>query len=489
MDDAYITLRYAFHIAHDGAWFFNTPGEVTQGASSLFYTLFLAPFARFLEPGDPHAISVLAFVGVALQLSAIVYLLWRARRETEPMRGQAWGLAFLAAVSPTVLDQAASGMESSLVFLLLSICALSRPLSAPWSLALGLLPLTRPETALTLVLPIAGIALCCAYRERPFRDALSSMGLMALSAGFVLAVAAWLRKGNPIPTTLHAKNETYGLLCGAPERVKTFVAELSALSGLSIASDGSPLRQGIGIALAVGILGVGLDLVRRSRRADDAAWLSAWLFCLGFQAFGVKWTFPWYPATGGFVALVLLARWFQHRPRWPVGLAVALAFMGISLFKLRHLDGANVRRVLQGAFDVSDYEATGLLLRQHGIQGPVLVEAAGAVGFFSGATIADSIGLVADDVPKARTSGDCWYEEVVERLRPEAIVLRERELLTNRDFVCGYRAPLACKSDPFLAGYARLGDPPPRADAVKPLTILVRWLDADHEGPREATAP
>lgn len=474
VDDAYITLRYAFNIAHSGAWFFNAPGEEAQGASSLLWTLVLAPFSRALSPGDPNAITLLAGLGIALQLSAIAYLLIRGARETGALRWQALGLALLVAISPTALDQAASGMESSLVLLLLSVVAMSRPLSTTWSLALGLLPLARPEAAVTLVLPIAGIVLFAAYRERRIREALVSIGFMALSASVVLATAAWLRGGSPIPTTLHAKNATYDLLCGAPDRLTSFIAELSALSGIAMAGDGSLLRQGLGLLLAIGVAVAGIDLVRRSRRADDAAWLFAWLACVAFQAFAVKWTFPWYPATGGFVALVLLSRWLERYRQWPIGIVMVMAFLGVSLFKLRHLDKANVDRLATGAFDAMDYERTGLLLRESGIRGPVLVEAAGAVGFYSGAVIADSIGLVSSDVPKARASGDCWYEEVVRRLRPEAIVLRERELVDNRDFVCGYRERLACQGSPIPPGYARLGSAPSRVESVGPLTILRR---------------
>jgi len=34
---------------------------------------------------------------------------------------------------------------------------------------------------------------------------------------------------------------------------------------------------------------------------------------------------------------------------------------------------------------------------------------------FLGGSIADGIGLVSSDVPKAREGGECWYAQVVER--------------------------------------------------------------------------
>src|SRR6185436_7553345 len=137
LDDAYITFRYARHLAEGyglGAW--NRTGEHVEGYSSLLWTLLLAGAAR-LGVDIRLASKVLGAAAALVAIAALV-----CRRDDRP--AFLAGL-FLAVYAPFVF-YAASGMEAvaftSLVTLALVGPAAWQPIVAPLLVAM------RPEGAL-----------------------------------------------------------------------------------------------------------------------------------------------------------------------------------------------------------------------------------------------------------------------------------------------------------------------------------------------------
>src|SRR4051794_20289128 len=147
LDDAFITFRYARHLAEGyglGAW--NRTGEHVEGYSSLLWTLLLAGAARFGV--DVRLASKV--LGAAASLVVIAALI--RRRDDRP--------AFLAGLFlPVYLPfvfYAASGMEAvaftSLVTLALVGPAAWQPIVAPLLVAM------RPEGVLVVAIDVLALA-------------------------------------------------------------------------------------------------------------------------------------------------------------------------------------------------------------------------------------------------------------------------------------------------------------------------------------------
>src|SRR5262245_5619697 len=146
IDDAYITFRYARHLAEGygfGAW--NRTGERVEGYSSLLWTLLLAGAAR-LGVDVRLASKVL---GAAAALVLIAWLIRRRDNRPAVLTG-----VFLAVYVPFVF-YAASGMEAvaftGLVTLSLVGPAWWQPVVAPLLVAM------RPEGPLVAAVDVVAL--------------------------------------------------------------------------------------------------------------------------------------------------------------------------------------------------------------------------------------------------------------------------------------------------------------------------------------------
>ena len=189
LDDAYITFRYARHLAEGyglGAW--NRTGERVEGYSSLLWTLMLGGAAWL---GLDVRIASKVF-GTAAALTVIAVLFRRRDDRPAVLTG-----VFLALYLPFTL-YAASGMEAvaftSLVTLALVGPAQWQPIVAPLLIAM------RPEGAL-----VAGLdVLALAWRRERWRW----IAATAIAAGVTLmaiAVHRWIAYGALAPNTYYAK--------------------------------------------------------------------------------------------------------------------------------------------------------------------------------------------------------------------------------------------------------------------------------------------
>jgi arabinofuranosyltransferase len=189
LDDAYITFRYARHLAEGyglGAW--NHTGERVEGYSSLLWTLLLGA-AAWLGV-DVRVASKLLGITAALTVIAVLF----RRRDDRPAVLSA---VFLALYLPFTL-YAASGMEAvaftTLVTLVLVGPAQWQPIVAPLLVAM------RPEGALVVGVDVLALA----WRRERWRWAAAT----AIAGGLTLiaiTVHRWVTYGALAPNTYYAK--------------------------------------------------------------------------------------------------------------------------------------------------------------------------------------------------------------------------------------------------------------------------------------------
>ena len=189
LDDAYITFRYARHLADGyglGAW--NRTGEHVEGYSSLLWTLLLAGAARL---GVDVRLASKVF-GAAAAVFVIATLM--RRRDDRP--AFLAGL-FLATYLPFML-YAASGMEA-VAFTSLVTLALVGP--GPWQpLVAPLLIAMRPEGVLVAVVDVAGLAW---RRER--RQTIVATAICIVVTVAAIAIHRWTMYHALAPNTYYAK--------------------------------------------------------------------------------------------------------------------------------------------------------------------------------------------------------------------------------------------------------------------------------------------
>ncbi len=195
LDDAYITFRYARHLADGyglGAW--NRTGEHVEGYSSLLWTLLLAGAAR-LGVDVRLASKVL---GAAASLVVITALVRRPDDRPAFLAG-----LFLAVYLPFVL-YAASGMEA-VAFTSLVTLALVGP--ATWQPIVALLLVAmRPEGVL-----VAAIDVLALVWRRERRRWVVATALVAVLTLATIAIHRWAAYHALAPNTYYAKVAGGGL--------------------------------------------------------------------------------------------------------------------------------------------------------------------------------------------------------------------------------------------------------------------------------------
>ena len=193
MDDAYIYFTYARNLVDHGQLMFNAAGEPGVGATSPLWVFVLA--AGYWS-GIPLQYVAKAGGLVALALTAVsVYFL------LAPVMRPALALtaAALVGLSGNMLWFALSGMETTW-FVALGLLALLLYRSERWTslaLALGLLPLLRPEGILLWAL----IAVSELARRRKLTREVIGLGLLPLVVAGPWFGYLFLRSGYPLPTS------------------------------------------------------------------------------------------------------------------------------------------------------------------------------------------------------------------------------------------------------------------------------------------------
>ena len=213
VDDAWIPVRYARHLAAGIGWRFNAHGPSTDGVTPLPWPLILAPLARVDAPAvlwRAKALGVIVWSCAAAALGAAI-----GRAQGAPRWGRCAALC-TAGLSVPVAAYAASGMETAIPMALATGATLliRRPLAA--SIVAGLAASFRPEMAVWAWVFAVGAALA---DPGPSSLPSGSNGLpRPVALGRVIAACAasiapfaacavvrWIVWGRPAPLAVLAK--------------------------------------------------------------------------------------------------------------------------------------------------------------------------------------------------------------------------------------------------------------------------------------------
>ena len=198
-DDAYITFRYARHLAADAQPVFNL-GERVLGTSTPLFMLVLAAAARAHVPLQAAAFAI-SLAADAVSLVVVSRLL-----ETVGERLASRMAVFMLAVVPVFLTSVASGMEAPLytALILSAMRALpsgehaGRSAFAPGVL-LGLTAICRPEGIMAGAAALVALAI-----DRRWTTAIRvAIGAGLTAAPWILFAAIYY--GSPVPQSVVAK--------------------------------------------------------------------------------------------------------------------------------------------------------------------------------------------------------------------------------------------------------------------------------------------
>lgn len=210
VDDAYISFRYAHHLAQGAGLVFN-PGERVEGYTNFLWTILAALSLRLHLPAP----LVLPLISLAC-FAALTLVAVRGARSIAPIATAPQPLVGLfaglvVAASSGLAYHSFAGLETVPFALAWTVAALSAVLGRPWLFALSGAAafLLRPEAGLLLGWGAATLLL---YSPAPQRDVLRAGTSLVLA---LLLYLSWKVSyfGDVLPNTLRAKapDRAFGL--------------------------------------------------------------------------------------------------------------------------------------------------------------------------------------------------------------------------------------------------------------------------------------
>jgi arabinofuranosyltransferase len=426
-EDAYITYRYAHHLAAGNGLVYN-PGERVMGFSSPLWTVWNA--LGYLLTKQP----LLWSRTTSLIADTITLLAFGRLLRTSVSSAAAWCFGVFFAAWPTFAALAMSGMECSLMLAWIALgaaaIAADSALAAP---VIGALALTRPEG----IAAAAVLAVGLPWRRRLVAAGIAAAGLAAVA----------LYYGTIVPQSLIAKASVYGAQGPWAARYwwdwlvpfalgrRTRLGDVALLSLLTLA---------LGPAFLVGVR----ELWRARKGALAFGAAGALVVWLGYAFVGAGY-FWWYlgvPLGGiALVAAVGLPRIVHGRALY-VSLALTIAGAWAPSYQLY---------VGRWREERASFGNAASFLREHARPGEaVLLEPIGMIGYSAPLRVIDEVGLVSPRVAARRQRGPGWYADVVAEERPQWLVVRYGTMRTGAAFA-GAGAPFrgAAERDSTLAAY------------------------------------
>jgi hypothetical protein len=459
LDDSWIHLAFARHLAH-GEGFGVNAGQGSTGSTSPLWTLLLVP-GLLIGAGHrvwPWLLGMLALAGTGLAAARVVRRLLALRGETEgswattaPILG-----GLLAVTSAGLVWSAAGAMETPL-FTLFLLLAWSEQLNdharasdggrrlPSWGILAGLATLARPEGLIFVVL----LALCA----RSVRAAILNL-VVALAVYAPYGIYCLAQTGRFWPSTLFAK--TTRAFAGLPDAGYL----LKSLGLIARLMPALVVLLGAGLLLwAIGALATRHPAAPRSGRwvrwrpylpgtvfpiALPLAYASmgrTFLFAGLAGNFG-RYFFPLAPflaLTGLGAVLAGTARW-RGRIR---GAWLLLAVAGLTGWNAGHAWG-QASRFAHNVRDVNamQVEMARRLARDLPPGSLVAANDVGALAYFTDLRVLDLVGIVSPEVQQVlfplrqqdRRARHAALFNLLTRMRPAAIVVFPewyREILTS----------------------------------------------------------
>jgi len=439
-EDAYITFRYAENWAQGLGPVYNA-GERVMGFSSPLWTAWLALGALLHVPTLDFARGS----GILFDLFALVLTARLLAREAS--RASAWAFAVFFAVFPLFSAHAVLGMETSLlVFLLAATATAVRARHPAAGVLAAALALTRPE----------GLVAALIVLLRADRRAWIGFGVLFAAACGALTMYF----GSPIPQSVTAKALTYGVGGRPPalDWLEGFVPAFLAIRWQNLLEAQHLFAISV-LTLPAAI--AGMWKLARERRGASTVAAAGLAVLLAYVLFGVPY-FGWYfvlPVFGWSVAVAA---------GLPLVLRSRLVWGALAVYVLSDAPYLSNLYLGRNQVEVRLFRAAAESLRDaSGGHGSVFLEPMGHIGYVSGLTVIDEVGLVAPDVPKRRREGAGWYTDIVRARRPDFLVVRPA-LVDRNQALAGVATPFRslAERDSLLAGYALVGEPPRTADEL-----------------------
>jgi hypothetical protein len=341
-DDAFMFQRYAYRLLVDHRVAWNPGGEPTYGLTSPLFLLVGVPLRVLSRGNQALAVMLSSSLCAVAFVAAWVWLLYRGVTASPGAKKVALVVTAYCLATSTLVDHAASGMETTFVILYATLYLLAATTAAQAAtkrraivtgLVGGLSFSVRPELAMyTLLVPFA-LALLGKQPEtkRLGRIALPiTAGLIALN---LLVNRVYF--GTALPLPFYAKSlNLYGETIRKAYRGGTtneLIGFLSAFWPLFVAIGIDALRQGRRFFRAIGPIELALLV------STTILILYHWIFVLPVMAYSSRF---YYPALPGllYLAAQAIGRIAAALPRLEIGAAArhlaaagAMAFLWLTL--------------------------------------------------------------------------------------------------------------------------------------------------------------
>lgn len=419
IDDAFITFRFAEHLAEGHGIVWNVGEDPVEGPTSMLWVLLMAIPALLGIPVPGFAKAL----GLAAGAASIVIVYAYARRRG-CQRPVATAAGAIMALSPSFVLIALQGMETSvagLLALLATIAALAAtreptpPRLIATSLSLLLAVLARPDLAVYG----AGLLAATVWRlaRRDVDEAKRALGYtlaFLVVPGLVYMALRWSYFGYPFPNAFYIKqtdsftNVYYGGI-NVFGFLTVVIGPLLALAAWRLAGDEN----------------ADATLARLSPPLTGAAlFLPLWLFMAPVQGYAYRFQMPIVAPLALTMALAVrrLPHWEQLRGasvdwrRAQPWLAVALAVM-LVLFPLHSIRSVGDTQRLHSS---QDRIAAGQALAPlEDTDARMFVTEAGAVPYYSGWEAVDLLGLTNETI--AHEGVDVSF---IEDFDPDLVMVR-----------------------------------------------------------------
>jgi hypothetical protein len=311
---------------------------------------------------------------------------------------------------------------------------------------LAALALTRPEGAI------------CALAMLPFADRRAWLTFSAIAVGAV-AVMTWYF-GSPIPQSVTAKAVTYGVGARplALDWLEGFVPAFLARRWQNLLEAQHLFALSV---LTLPALILGARELWRTRNVLLAAAGGGLGVLLLYAGLGVPY-FSWYfvlPLFGWTIAVAV---------GLPLAVRSRLVWAALAVYVLSDAPYLSILYVGRNQVEGRLFRAAAdKVANASGGKGTVFLEPIGHVGYVSGLTVIDEVGLVSPEVPRRRRQGPGWYTDIVRARRPEFLVVRPA-LIDRNQALAGIATPFRslAERDSLLADYGLVGAPPKAADEL-----------------------